>query len=336
MRADHGYSDASKVYPSESGTAPNRKRDVSSVTACPASASASASAWSYGGVNAGGSATTMRTAVQYGSVLVRTWNLFHGNTKPPQRRAFLEEMVRLAVADEPDIVCLQEVPAWALPELDDWSGYASSGDVAARPVLGPFPSTAEIGRVLTEVNHGLFRSAFSGQANAILVSPRLRVLEHRAVVLNPRGFRAIQAERLRLNWIARLAWGKERRVCQVLRVREGAERTVLVANLHATSYPPDERVADAELLRAATYVDGLAAPDEAVVMAGDFNVTFERSRTLLDLTRPEWGFSQPGTGIDHVLVRNLSLNGLHRWPLERRRRGDFLLSDHAPVDARIE
>jgi endonuclease/exonuclease/phosphatase family metal-dependent hydrolase len=71
-------------------------------------------------------------------------------------------------------------------------------------------------------------------------------------------------------------------------------------------------------------------------MAGDFNVTFERSRTLLDLTQPEWGFSQPGTGIDHVLVRNLSMNGLHRWPLERRRRGDFLLSDHAPVDARIE
>src|SRR4051812_40346481 len=56
-------------------------------------------------------------------VLVRTWNVFHGNSKPPERRAFLEEMVRLAVADEPDLVCLQEVPAWAVAELDDWSGY---------------------------------------------------------------------------------------------------------------------------------------------------------------------------------------------------------------------
>jgi len=112
-------------------------------------------------------------------------------------------------------------------------------------------------------------------------------------------------------------------------------RTMLVANLHATSYPPDERLPDAELLRAATYVDGVAAPDEPVVLAGDFNVTFERSRTLLDLTRPEWGFSQPGTGIDHVLVRNRELEGLHRWPLERRRRGELLLSDHAPVDATI-
>jgi endonuclease/exonuclease/phosphatase family metal-dependent hydrolase len=276
----------------------------------------------------------MRTAVQYGPVLVRTWNLFHGNTKPPQRRAFLDEMVRLAVADDPDVVCLQEVPAWALPLLDDWSGYAAVGDVAARPTLGPVPSTAEIGRVLTDLNHGLFRSAFSGQANAILVSPRLRLLEHRVLVLNPRGFRTVQSERLRLNWIARLAWGKERRVCQVLRLRDG-ERTVIVANLHATSYPPDERLPDAELLRAATYVDGVAAPEEPVVLAGDFNVTFERSRTLLDLTRAEWGFSQPGTGIDHVLVRNLVVNGLHRWPPERRRRGEFLLSDHAPVDAEI-
>jgi endonuclease/exonuclease/phosphatase family metal-dependent hydrolase len=276
----------------------------------------------------------MRTAVQYGPVLVRTWNVFHGNTKPPQRRAFLEEMVRLAVADDPDVVCLQEVPAWALPVLDDWSGYAAAGDVAARPVVGPFPSTAEIGRVLTDLNHGLFRSAFSGQANAILMSPRLRLVEHRVLVLNPRRFRAIQADRLRLNWIARLAWSKERRVCQVLRLRDDAG-TVLVANLHATSYPPDERLPDAELLRAATYVDGVSAPDEPVVLAGDFNVTFERSRTLLDLTQPEWGFSQPGTGIDHVLVRNLKLNGLRRWPLEQRRRGEFLLSDHSPVDAKI-
>src|SRR5262249_49150668 len=118
-----------------------------------------------------------------------------------------------------------------------------------------------------------------------LVSSRLRLLEHRAVVLNPRGFRTVQSERLRLNWVARLAWGKERRVCQVLRLRHD-ERTLIVANLHATSYPPDERLADAELLRAATYVDGVAAPDEPVVLAGDFNVTFERSRTLLDLTRP--------------------------------------------------
>ena len=40
-------------------------------------------------------------------VLVRTWNLFHGNAVPPERRGFLEEMVQLVTADAPDVVCLQ-------------------------------------------------------------------------------------------------------------------------------------------------------------------------------------------------------------------------------------
>ena len=68
------------------------------------------------------------------------------------------------------------------------------------------------------------------------------------------------------------------------------------------------------------------------MLAGDFNVTFERSRTLLDLTE-EWGFSRPGTGIDHIVARGVALEGLSRWPVERRRHGDVLLSDHAPVEA---
>jgi endonuclease/exonuclease/phosphatase family metal-dependent hydrolase len=267
-------------------------------------------------------------------VLVRTWNLFHGNTKPPQRPAFLEEMVRLAVSDEPDVVCLQEVPPWALPSLGDWSGYGAVGDVAAPPTIGPLPSTAQIGRVLTDLHHGLLRSAFSGQANAILVSPRLRVHEHRVLVLNPRRFRAAQARTLGLRVTTRLAWGKERRVCQVLRLeRDGW--TFVLGNLHATSYLPDERLADAELLRAAVYVDGLAQPDEAIVLAGDFNVTFERSRTLLDLSGREWGFSQPATGIDHILVRGFAIDGPRRWPPKRRRHGERLLSDHAPVEATL-
>jgi hypothetical protein len=68
-------------------------------------------------------------------------------------------------------------------------------------------------------------------------------------------------------------------------------------------------------------------------VAGDFNVTFERSRTLLDLTSEEWGFSRPGPGIDQVLVRNLEIRaGPTRWPPERRERKGALLSDHAPVE----
>ena len=266
-------------------------------------------------------------------MLIRTWNVFHGNTKPPQRKAFLDEMVRLAVADAPDILCLQEIPAWALPKLGGWSGYTAIGAVAARPMLGPLPSTAEIGRLLTSIDHGALRSAFSGQGNAILAAPHLRVADRHVLELNPRRFRRKQSEWLELGLLARLAWGKERRVCQVVRLGDGG-RTLVLANLHATSYPPDERLADAELLRAAAYADGIAMPDEPLVLCGDFNVTFERSRTLLDLSSPDWGFSRAGTGIDQIVVRYLAIEkGPEPWPRERREPNGVLLSDHAPVEA---
>jgi endonuclease/exonuclease/phosphatase family metal-dependent hydrolase len=268
-------------------------------------------------------------------VLVRTWNLFHGNAKPPERRAYLDEMVRLASADRPDVLCLQEVPAWALERLGGWSGMTAVGDVARRPTIGPLPSTAAVGRALSAPHHGLVRSAFDGQANAVLVAPELRVLDRRSLVLNPRRFRRAQARWLGLPLLARLAWAKERRVCEAVRVRRADGTTVLVGNLHATSYPADQRLADAELLRAAWFVDGLAARDEPVLLCGDFNVPFRRSRTLRDLAGPEWGFSKPGRGIDHVLVRGLDAGAPARWPDERRRLGGRLLSDHAPVEVRV-
>ena len=57
--------------------------------------------------------------------LVRTWNLFHGNADPPRRALYLRRMIELVVADEPDVVCLQEVPVWALRALDALVGHAS-------------------------------------------------------------------------------------------------------------------------------------------------------------------------------------------------------------------
>jgi endonuclease/exonuclease/phosphatase family metal-dependent hydrolase len=267
-------------------------------------------------------------------LLVRTWNLFHGNTQPPQRKAFLDEMVRLASADRPALLCLQEVPAWALGRLDDWSGMPAVGAVAQRPHVGPFPSTAEVGRVLTELHHGLLRSAFTGQANAILLGSDLQVREHRHVVLNPFRFRRAQARRLELGTVERLTWSKERRVCHVVRVQRG-EETLLVGNLHATGLP-DKRVPDAELLRAAVFVDGMAKPGEPVLLCGDFNLSTHNSRTLADLTGAEWGFSGPTpTGIDHILVRGLEASPPMRWPVERRRHEGRLLSDHAPVDREV-
>jgi endonuclease/exonuclease/phosphatase family metal-dependent hydrolase len=270
-------------------------------------------------------------------VLVRSWNLFHGNTVPAQRRDELEHMVRLASEDGPDVVCLQEVPVWALERLAEWSGMQVFGEVAARPTLGPLPSTAEIGWAITDVNHGLFRSAFTGQANAILVSRSLPASDPRSIVLNARRFRRAQARWLELPLLARLAWAKERRVAHAVRVRLEDGRSVLVTNLHATAYRLDGRLAAAEILRAAVFADALARPDEIALLAGDFNV-FAGSKVLATLTGPEWGFAGPGLGprIDHVLVRGAVPGPVVVWGDERRRVGERLLSDHAPVEVVVE
>jgi endonuclease/exonuclease/phosphatase family metal-dependent hydrolase len=237
-------------------------------------------------------------------------------------------MVRLATADDPDLLCLQEVPAWALHEF-------TIGDVAARPVLGPIPITARLGRTLTHAHHGVLRSAFAGQGNALQLSSRLRVLEHRVLPLNTRRFRDAQALALGIGAVARLAWAKERRIVQAARLAHADGRTLLVANTHCTSYPPDRRLADAELLRAAWFASSLAQPEDILVLAGDFNVTAARSQTLGDLTGPEWGFSAAGPGIDHILVRGAGASPLRLWPDAQRERGAALLSDHAPVEVEI-
>ena len=260
-------------------------------------------------------------------MLVRSWNLFHGNTSPPGRNAHLDEMIELATRDDPDVLCLQEIPAWAL-------GKFTVGDVAARPTLGPIPIPRGLGRILTEAHNGLLRSAFAGQGNAIRLAPRLHVLDQWVLTLNSRRFRETKARELGLDSIERLAWGKERRIVQAVRLRADDGRSYLVANMHCTS-SRDERLPDAELLRASWFATSHARPDDVVVLAGDFNVRSERSQTLRALAEPEWGFSAPGPGIDHVLVRGAAASPPRRWSDERRARGGALLSDHAPVELDI-
>ena len=235
-------------------------------------------------------------------MLIRTWNLFHGNTVPPGRVNLLEEAVRLAASGDPHVVCLQEVPVWALEYLDDWSGMVAIGVVTSRRPVG-----RELARRVTALNPGLLRSGLTGQANAMLVAAGLRVLETQSIVLNPRR-------------------RSERRVAHAARLLLRDERTLAVANLHA-----DPRHADAELLRAAVFLDAVAGPEDVAVLAGDFNLS--RGRALDELA--SWGFSKPGAGIDHVLVRGADVGPAQVWPEERRRIGGLLVSDHAPVEATI-
>jgi endonuclease/exonuclease/phosphatase family metal-dependent hydrolase len=264
------------------------------------------------------------------ALLVRTWNVFHGNAVPPERRAFLEEMVRLASSDGPAALCLQEVPVWSLAKLEEWSGMRAFGAVAARPLLG----SARLGGAITELNHGLLRSAFTGQANAILLGSGLRALADDSIVLNPRSLRRTVARELDLDPSVRLGWAKERRVCHAVRA-EADGRFLTLANTHCSKVP-DRRCQDRELMRAAVFADAFAEPGDVLVLAGDFNTVIGESTTLEELASPEWGFSEPIPGLDQVLVRGSEASRPSRWPEERRRLVGRLLSDHAPVETSID
>jgi endonuclease/exonuclease/phosphatase family metal-dependent hydrolase len=240
-------------------------------------------------------------------------------------------MIELAVADAPALLCLQELPLFAFTRLRGWSGMDAFTAVAKRTL---FPEL--VGR-LTDVHPGLLRSAIEGQGNAILAAPDLRADEHRVLALNPRRFREREARRLDLPWQTQVRWALERRVCQAVRVTLADGRSAIAANFHATAYGRDKRPADAEVLRAAAFADGLARPGEPVILAGDFNVSMRSSANLRALMSDEWGFSPAGSRIDHILVRGLRVvRAAHAWPAERRRVNGALLSDHAPVEIEVE
>lgn len=104
------------------------------------------------------------------ALLVRTWNLFHGNTSPPVRRGYLRQMIELISRDRPDVVCLQELPIWSLGRLERWSGMHAVGAVARRPRL-PLAN-----RPLTALHHGILRSALTDEGGAILTKQPARDL----------------------------------------------------------------------------------------------------------------------------------------------------------------
>jgi endonuclease/exonuclease/phosphatase family metal-dependent hydrolase len=230
-------------------------------------------------------------------LLVRTWNVFHGRTYPPTRRTYLERMIRLVSADGPDIVALQEVPLWALRQLERWSGMTARWAQTMPALLGP------LGRLAARLDPTRFRSAATGQANVILVNAHYTVGPHRTLVLNPD-----------LPWRARLLRWEHRRVCQSLEVASPPQDLV-VGNLHAA---PDRE----HVRLAADFFAGA----ERCVLCGDFNLRrFEVA-----------GFSAPIAGLDQILVRGLDfVQPPLAWVEERRRLGDVLLSDHAPVEAVI-
>ena len=243
------------------------------------------------------------------SLLVRSWNVFHGRTYPPGRHAYLREAIELATEDEPDVLCLQELPLWSLRRLEEWSGMAMRS-ARTRHRLG------RVGRLPTDVHHGFLRSALTGQANAILLAHSLSVLEHRRRVLSGR----------------LIEWPRERRVSHGVRIRAVDGKAMVVVNLHL-SHTGSGYSAEPELRRTVELAGELAPGGEPIVLAGDFNLT-AASEGLRRLVTE--GYSPPGPGIDHVLVDGAHATPLSVWPVERRTVDGRVLSDHPPVELRLE
>jgi len=164
-------------------------------------------------------------------------------------------MVELATTDRPAVLCLQEVPVWALPHLAGWSGMEAHWLVARPPRW-----QAALAAAITRLNNGFFRSRLAGQANAILVDRSLASDDLGGLQISDKG--------------------RERRVVHAVRV----ETIGVVGNLHASNAGHD--VVAPELERARAFVDALAASDEPRIVAGDFNL----ARPML----PGYGGGGPG------------------------------------------
>ena len=229
-------------------------------------------------------------------MLIRSWNLFHGNTMPPGRRAYLREMVELASADRPDVLCLQEVPGWALGRLGGWAGMTDLTVWTKRATLGPLPIPTRLGRALTAPHHGIIRSAFAGQGNAILLAPGLTAHTHETRTFT-------------------YDWGKEPRAAQWADLGH-----VVVANVHCSH--------DSNGITELASILEWLGPVRPLVLAGDFNTTPERSATIASFAGAILG------SIDQVLVRG-AIVSTRAWTEDERRYAGRLLSDHAPVEADV-
>jgi endonuclease/exonuclease/phosphatase family metal-dependent hydrolase len=202
-------------------------------------------------------------------------------------------MIEVVCEDGPGVVCFQELPVWGIDRLHEWSRMQAFPAVARQPrVPGRF------GAWLTGLHPGFFRSAFVGQANAILVATTL------------------EAENLGTRRISDP--GREPRVVQAVRV--GGR--YVVANLHASTTAAAALV---EVDRALEFAEGHAGPDDVVILAGDFNMTGFHLE----------GYTEPSEGIDHVLVRGAPVSDAVTWPVERRTRDGRVLSDHAPLEVTL-
>jgi endonuclease/exonuclease/phosphatase family metal-dependent hydrolase len=165
---------------------------------------------------------------------VLTWNLFHGRSLPPARRALLDAFATLLAGWEWDVALLQEAPPW-WPEL-----LARSAGADQCVALTSRNAGIALRRLLAERWPDLAKSN-GGGANAVLA--REAIVEHHAV---------------------RLRTWPERRVAQLARLGNGT----CLANFHGSARAD---LAEAEL--ASLWERALAWAAEApLILGGDLNL----------------------------------------------------------------
>ncbi len=128
----------------------------------------------------------------------------------------------------------------------------------------------------------------------------------------------------------------ERRTMALTRTASG----ICIANLHATNDRPD--LASEDVLHAARAANEFAG-EAPLLFGGDLNLRPAETPAVFERLREDFGLTGPTApdAIDHLLVRGLGVpEPAVAWPPERRELpldGRALrLSDHAPVEARLE
>ena len=263
-----------------------------------------------------------------------TWNVFHGRDFPPDPALFTRRsrLWRLTERNAThaqvnrslrpafttmiagagwDVALLQEFPPRWTRRLAAACEADAHRELTSRNSLAPLRALGAL------LNPDLIGSN-EGGSNLTLVRPANlgSIAERRLLVLAP-------------------GPSPERRALAFTRTESG----VCVANLHASTGPPNRARAEAELRLAAERSLEWAA-GSPLILGGDLNVR-PRDSTIYDELAERFGLESPTApdSLDHLLAHDLeTVEGPAAWPPERREliAGDGLrvrLSDHAPVEA---
>jgi endonuclease/exonuclease/phosphatase family metal-dependent hydrolase len=216
-------------------------------------------------------------------VRIVSWNLFHGRSQPPAGRPLLREFSETLAGWEWGVAMLQEVPPWWPPEL------ARAAGAEQRSVLTSRNSLLWLRRAIASRWPDLITSN-GGGANAILVRGPILAHAHVRLTLRP-----------------------ERRVAHGVALADGT----WVVNLHASTHPHEQTVADCRLAIERARAWSAGAP---LVFGGDCNLLRPAFPGLLHVA---------GHHVDHLFTEGPAPAG----PGELLDGGT--LSDHRPLTVTV-